>query len=119
HHPAVPGRVQIDIGPDDRTLGVVPGVGQVIEVVTGDIHVWRILTGRIEPGIDMVVAVPTVEVEAGDQWVAGMQLLHQSIEALQPPDLFQILSGRWGGRRVEARRATIILRAVDRKSTRL
>ncbi len=82
HHPALPGRIEVDVGPHHLARGVVPGVGQVIEVVAGDVYIRRVLLSRIEPGVDMVVAVPAVEIEAGDQRVAGVQLLHQRVEPL-------------------------------------
>ena len=116
HHPAVAGRVQVDIRPDHPTRRVVPGAGQVIEVVAGDVHVRRILLRRVEPGIDVVVAVPAIEIEAGDQRIAGVQLLHQRIETAQSRHFFQILLFGRGGCGIETRRTAVVVRAVAHAS---
>ena len=55
-------------------------VGQVVEIVIRDDHVMRILLRRMEPGVDMIEAVPAVEVDAGNQRVAALQFAHDRVQ---------------------------------------
>lgn len=91
HHPSLAGRVQVDIRPDHFSLRVMLGIGQVVEVVLGDVHVMGILFERIEPGINPVVAVPTVEIDAGNKRITLLQLLHHEILIRQKRYLVEIL----------------------------
>jgi hypothetical protein len=112
HHPAVPGRVQIDVGPHHAARGVVLGIGQVIEVVLRDVHIRRVLIDGEKPRIDVVEAVPAVEIQACYQRVARLDFLHQRFQLAQPGDLLQIMLLGWRRAGIEHRRATVIVGAV-------
>ncbi len=111
-HPALACRVEVDVGQLDLALGVVRGVRQVIEVEVRDDHVVRVLLRRVEPGVDAVVAVPAVEVDAGDQRILPHRFAHQRVELGESGDLAQVLLLQRRDVGVEGRRAAVILGAV-------
>ena len=111
-HPALTGRVEVDIGPHHLALRVVLGIGEVIEVVVGDHHVMGVLVRGEEPGVDMVEAVPAVEVQRRHQRGVGLDLLHQRVEASQAGHLVQVMLGRRRAVGVEHRRPALVARAV-------
>ena len=88
------------------------GIGLVVEVVVGDDHVMRVLVRRQEPGVNVVEAVPAVEVQTGHQRAALLELGHQRFQRHQLGRLTQVLAGERRDRRVEERRPTVIRRTV-------
>ena len=89
------------------------GVGEVIEVVIGYHHVVGILRGRIEPGIDAVVAVPGIEIQRCYQGAGLLNRTHQRIELRQTHDLGVILLGKWRAVGVEGCRAPVIATGIE------
>ena len=113
HHPAQAGRVQIDLGPHRPALGVVRGIGQVIEVVLRDHHVVRVLLQHIEIGVDAVVAVPAVEVDRRHQRIGLLDRAHQRVHPRQAQRLVAVLAlGRRAGG-IEGGGTAVVAAAVE------
>ena len=112
HHPALAGRVEVDVGPHHLAPRVVRGICLVVEVVVGNDHVMRVLVRCQEPGVNVVEAVPTIEVQAGHQRAALLELGHQRFQRRQLGHLAQVLTGERRNRRVEERRPPVVCRTV-------
>ncbi|PRD25434.1 UNVERIFIED_CONTAM: rtcA [Trichonephila clavipes] len=113
HRPAQARRVQIHVGPYHLALGVVLGVGKVIEVVIGYHHVVGVLRRRVEPGIDPVVAVPAVEIQRRHQRVGVPDRTHQRVHLRQAHDLGVVLLRQRRAVGIERRSPTIVTAGVE------
>ena len=106
HHPTMPCRVKVDIGPASSALRITCGIGKVVKVVPWNLHIMWVLLVSANPGVDAVVAVPTIEVDARHQRLVTLDFAHQRVKLCQSPDLAQVLARRGRYRRVEGRRST-------------
>ena len=89
------------------------GIGLVIEVVAGDIHLGGVDAQHVEIGIDPVQRVMGVEIDLRDQRIGGHDGFHDRVQPDRAPDL--VLFGRADGHHagVENRRSAAVAGGVE------
>jgi len=113
HDPALARRIEVGLGPHHPAPRIVLGVRQVVEVVLRDRHRVVVLVRRQEPRIDVIQAVPGVEVDRRHQRILGLDLAHQAVDVLELGEFGQVMAALLPIRRgIEHRRTAVVLRAV-------